>query len=100
MMLKEQGKLTLDDKISKFLPELPAWANTINVKILLQYTSGLPDVKWSSVKNDGDDLKDLMQLKKLDFEPGSNYAYNNNNVFLQRRIIEKITAIKFIQSKC
>lgn len=97
MMLKDQGKLSLDDKVSKYLPQLPAWANTITIKNLLQYTSGIPDVKWKTVKTDADDMADLMQLKKLDFEPGSSYAYNNNNVFLRRRIIEKITGITFNQ---
>ena len=95
MMLQEQGKLNLDDKISKYLPELPAWANKISIKNLLQYTSGLPDVKWRSVKSDADNLADLKKLEKLDFEPGTSYAYNNNNVFLQRRIIEKISGMLF-----
>ena len=95
MMLKEQGKLNLDDKISKYLPELPAWADRITIKNLLQYTSGLPDVKWGSVKSDANNMTDLEKLEKLDFEPGTNYAYNNNNVFLQRRIVEKISGMSF-----
>jgi CubicO group peptidase (beta-lactamase class C family) len=95
MILKEQGKLSLDDKIAKYLPGLPAWANKISIKNLLQYTSGLPDVKWRSVKTDADNMADLQKLDKLDFEPGTSYAYNNNNVFLQRRIIEKISGIPF-----
>jgi tetratricopeptide (TPR) repeat protein len=77
------------------LPELPAWASQIKIINLLQYTSGLPDVKWKSVKNDSDNMTDLQKVEKLDFEPGSSYAYNNNNVFIQRRIIEKITGLSF-----
>lgn len=95
MLLKEQGKLNLDDKVAQYLPELPAWAGKIGIINLLQYTSGLPDVKWKTVKSDADNMQDLMTLQKLDFEPGTNYAYNNNNVFLQRRIIEKITGKTF-----
>lgn len=95
MMLQEQGKLSIDDKVSKFFPNLPAWANTISVKNLLQYTSGLPDINWKTVHSDADHWKDLQSLQKLDFEPGSNYAYNNNNTFLRRRIIEKVTGIPF-----
>jgi CubicO group peptidase (beta-lactamase class C family) len=97
MMLQEQGKLSLDDKVSKYLPQLPAWADNIRVINLLQYTSGLPDVKWKTVKNDADNMADLMKVDSLDFEPGKKYAYNNNNVFLQRRIIEKVTGISFKQ---
>ncbi len=95
MMLKEQGKLALDDKVSKYLDFLPAWTEKISIKNLLQYTSGLPDVNWKTVKSDADILNDLKQLKQLDFEPGTNYAYNNANVFLQRRIIEKISGVSF-----
>jgi len=95
MMLKEEGKLRLEDRVSKYLPELPAWASQIKIINLLQYTSGLPDVKWKSVKNDSDNMTDLQKVEKLDFEPGSSYAYNNNNVFIQRRIIEKITGLSF-----
>jgi len=97
MMLEEQGKLSLDDKVSKYLPQLPAWANKISIINLLQYTSGLPDVKWKTVKDDAGNMADLMKIDSLDFEPGKKYAYNNNNVFLQRRIIEKITGQSFKQ---
>lgn len=95
MMLKEEGKLSLDDHISKYLPQLPAWANKVSIKNLLQYASGVPDVKWKTVKGDADNMADLQKVEQLDFEPGTKYAYNNNNVFLQRRIIEKITGITF-----
>ncbi|WP_367867214.1 serine hydrolase [Pedobacter sp. WC2423] len=95
MILKEQGKLKLEDPVSKYLPELPTWASKIRIINLLQYTSGVPDVKWKLVKSNADNMEDLKKIAKLDFEPGSQYAYNNNNVFLQRRIIEKITGLSF-----
>ncbi|WP_291146115.1 serine hydrolase domain-containing protein [Flavobacterium sp. UBA7680] len=95
MILKEQGKLKLDDPISKFLPELPSWANKIKIINLLQYTSGLPQIKWNEVNQDSDNMAFLQKTSELDFEPGTKYDYNNNNVFLQRRIIEKITNMSF-----
>ncbi|MFC0514897.1 serine hydrolase [Mucilaginibacter angelicae] len=97
MMLQEQGKLNLDDKVSKYLPQLPVWADKIRIINLLQYTSGLPDIKWKTVRDDVGNMADLMKVDSLDFEPGKKYVYNNNNVFLQRRIIEKITGISFRQ---
>ncbi|MFD0794923.1 serine hydrolase [Mucilaginibacter litoreus] len=102
MLLKEEGKLDLDDKVSKYLPQLPNWAEKISIRNLLQYTSGLPDVNWKTVRGDADNMADLMKLTTLDFESGTHYAYNNNNVFLQRRIIEKISGMpfnKFVESK-
>lgn len=95
MMLKEQDKLNLEDTISKFLPELPSWANKIKIIHLLQYTSGLPQIKWNEVNNDSDNMMQLKKTVSLDFEPGTKYDYNNNNVFLQRKIIEKITKMSF-----
>lgn len=95
MILKEQGKLALEDPVSKYLPELPAWASKIHILNLLQYTSGIPDVKWKLVKSNADNMEELRKTTQLDFEPGSQYAYNNNNIFLQRRIIEKITGLSF-----
>jgi CubicO group peptidase (beta-lactamase class C family) len=95
MTLKEQGKLNLDDKVSKYLTNLPAWAKQISIKNLLQYTSGLPDINWKTVKSDADAWADMQKLEKLDFTPGTKYAYNNSNTFLQRRIIEKITGLTF-----
>ncbi|MRX40039.1 serine hydrolase [Flavobacterium sp. LC2016-23] len=95
MMLKEQGKLKLDDPVSRFLPELPSWASKIKIIHLLQYTSGLPQIKWSEVNQDSDNMTELKKTESLDFEPGTKYDYNNNNVFLQRRIIEKITQLPF-----
>lgn len=102
MMLKEQGKLSLDDKISKYLPELPSWAEKISIKNLLQYTSGVPQSIWRNTKGDADNFNNLKAVTKLDFEPGTKYAYNNNDVFLQRRIIERITGMtyeNFVQEK-
>lgn len=95
MMLKEQGKLKLDDPISKFLPELPLWSNKIKIIHLLQYSSGLPQIKWNLVNQDSDNMAELKKTVSLDFEPGTQYDYNNNNVFLQRRIIEKIANMSF-----
>jgi CubicO group peptidase (beta-lactamase class C family) len=95
MMLKEEGKLNLDDKLSKFMPDLPTWADKISIKNLLQYTSGLPDLNWKTIKNDGDILADMKMVEKLHFEPGTNYEYNNSNTFFQRRIIEKASGMSF-----
>jgi D-alanyl-D-alanine carboxypeptidase len=95
MMLQEQGKLSINDKVLKFFPGLPSWADKVSIKNLLQYTSGIPDIKWKTVHSDEDNWKDLQALTTLDFEPGKDYAYNNNNTFLRRRIIEKVSGLPF-----
>lgn len=95
MMLKEQGKLSLEDKVSKYISGLSGWADKVSIKNLLQYSSGLPDIKWAVVKNDADIFEGMKAIDTLMFQPGTNYAYNNSNVFLQRRIIEKVSGMPF-----
>jgi len=95
MQLQEQGKLNLDDKVSKFIPELPKWANEVAIKNLLQYTSGIPNVNWKSIKNDKDLFDGLMRIDTLDFKPGTDYDYNNNNIFLRQFIVERLTEMAF-----
>ena len=95
LQLQEQGKLKLEDKVSKFIPELPKWANEVRIEDLLQYTSGIPNVNWKIIKNDKDLFDGLMGIDTLDFKPGTNYDYNNNNIFLRQFIVGRITGISF-----
>lgn len=95
MMLKEQNQLRLDDSIAKYLPELPIWAEKIKIRHLLQYTSGIPNSKWKEIKGDQDNLNKLKAVTELDFSPGTKYAYNNNDVFLQRQIVARISGMSF-----
>ncbi|SHM36612.1 Beta-lactamase [Flavobacterium xanthum] len=95
MQLKEQGKLKLNDKVSKFIPELPKWANEVAIADLLQYNSGIPNVNWKSIQNDKDLFDGLKLIDTLDFKPGTNYDYNNNNIFLRQFIVERLTGMSF-----
>lgn len=95
LQLKEKDKLELSDKVSKFLPELPQWANEVTIRDLLQYTSGIPDVNWKKIKSNEDIFEDIKSIHTLKFKPGTAYNYNNNNFFLRLSIIERITGIKY-----
>jgi CubicO group peptidase (beta-lactamase class C family) len=95
MQLKEQGKLKVNDKISQFIPELPKWANEVAIEDLLQYKSGIPNVNWKSIQNDKDLFNGLMLIDTLDFKPGTNYDYNNNNIFLRQYTVERLTKMPF-----
>ncbi len=101
MQLKEKGLLSLDDKLSQFVPDLPEWAKSVKIKHLLQYSSGLPLIDWPPLCQ-GDEkvslelvLKHLPKIQELEFEPGSNYVYSNYNPFLLIRIIESVSKLKF-----
>ncbi|WP_347217158.1 serine hydrolase domain-containing protein [Chryseobacterium sp.] len=95
LQLQEQGKLKITDPVSKYIPELPKWANEVSVKDLLQYTSGIPNVNWKKIKSNQDVFDDLKLIEKLDFVPGAQYDYNMNNVFLRQFIVEKITGMTY-----
>ncbi|WP_206022287.1 serine hydrolase domain-containing protein [Pseudoflavitalea sp. G-6-1-2] len=97
MLLVQQGKLKLSDPVTSFLPDMPAWMGKITVLHLLQYRSGLPNVNWDQAKSDADIMKQLKETTAPMFEPGTSYAYYNTNVFLQRRIVEKISGLSFNQ---
>lgn len=95
MILKERKLLSLDDPISKFLPELPEWANKVKVRNLINYTSGIPIFDALSNETDSVIWKNLMSLKQLKAEPGTTYIYNHYNVYLQMRIVEKISGLTY-----
>ena len=98
--LVEQGKLSYDDPLSKFIPDYPsaAAAQKIRIKHLLTHTSGL-----GSYFNDEFDrasrarfrtVDDMMQLAKGDslaFEPGTRWSYSNTGMLVLGKVIEVVT---------
>lgn len=95
MLLKEQGKLKLEDPVSRYLSGLPAWADSIQIRNLINYTSGIPNFSTQSNETDEQLSGFLKGLKALRFKPGTAYLYAHANVYLQRRIIEKISGISY-----
>ncbi|MDO1498891.1 serine hydrolase domain-containing protein [Winogradskyella maritima] len=101
MQLQEKNLINLDDKISKYILELPNWSEEISVQNLLQYSSGLPTIGWDIYfskginVNDNDILEELKSIKNLEFEPGSDYLYSNSNPILLIKIVENITKTTF-----
>ncbi|WP_426475121.1 serine hydrolase [Chryseobacterium balustinum] len=96
MILAERGLLNLDDSISKFNLGLPKWAEKVTIRHLINYASGIPKIESGlNPVSDADAWKILRSSDNLLFEPGTSYKYDNGNVFLQRRIIEKVTGVSF-----
>lgn len=100
--LEEQGKLKLDDKLSKYFPQLP-YADSVTIYNLLTHTSGIynytrnPDfMKSEAVKPiDQQKMFALFKDKQLDFQPGSKYSYSNSGYVLLGYIIEKASGKKY-----
>ncbi len=95
VQLAELGKLSLDDSVAKYLPDIPAWAAEIRLRHLLDYTSGLPEMRWREVKNDADARKDVLALTALQFPPGTDYGYTYNNIMVRQFIIERVSGKRF-----
>ncbi|WP_061085145.1 serine hydrolase [Chryseobacterium indologenes] len=96
--LIEQGKVSLDDNISKYIDHLPAKWQNIQVKNLVSHSSGLPDwIHFSDISKDATDAEVIDRLSKenMEFETGSDYRYNQTNYLLVTMIIEKVTGEKF-----
>jgi D-alanyl-D-alanine carboxypeptidase len=96
MLLVEDGKIELDEKIGKYLGAVPAEWDTITVRHLLAHTSGLvkdPDIAALSTDRvyTSDDVLTLMRQYKPLTEPGQTYLYSNIGYMLMGVIVEKIT---------
>jgi CubicO group peptidase (beta-lactamase class C family) len=95
MLLKEKGKLTLEDPVSMHLSGLPKWADSVTLRHLISYTSGIPTFTAQSDETDAELHQYITGLKQLRFAPGTAYLYAGANVYLQRRIIEKLSGLSY-----
>jgi D-alanyl-D-alanine carboxypeptidase len=94
MLLVEEGKLSLDDPVSKFLEGAPETWKPITVRHLLTHTSGLvreaPGFDPLKIQNDADVIKTAYSLP-LRFAPGEKYEYCNVGYFTLAEIIRKLS---------
>lgn len=98
LMLAEQGKLGLQDEITKYLPDYPTQGRRITVEHLLTHTSGIQSYtdmpEWLPLWRKDLTVKELVDLfkdKPMQFEPGERWAYNNSGYILLGAIIEKVS---------
>ena len=94
MLLARDGRLALDDPLSRYVPELP-WGERVTLRHLLDQESGIVDFRLgvldtSSALAHGDVVDRLKQTDLL-FAPGSQYAYSNSNYYLLGMVIEKVS---------
>lgn len=99
VLLAQEGKLSLDDDIHKYLPEVPDFDKTITIRHLIHHTSGLRD-QWNLLAMAGWQLDDVItkehifnlvrRQKELNFEPGSAYTYCNTGYTLLAEIVARV----------
>ena len=100
LQLAEQGKLNLDDKLSKYIPDYPK-GDSITTHMLLNHTSGIKNYTdlpefWPKaiLPLSTDSMIALFKNKPLDFSPGTNWNYSNSGYFLLGVIVEKVSGKK------
>ena len=103
LQLAEAGKLSLDDEITRFLPEFNTHGEKITVRQLLNHTSGIKSYTgmdaWTPEVHKRDFTPDEMiaffQDEPLDFKPGERFAYNNSGYYLLGYLIEKASGMSY-----
>ena len=100
LLLAEDGKLSLDDEIHKFIPELPAYGAPITLRTMLHHLSGLrsytdlfdlagvPEIDQTT---DEDALALIVRQKTLNFPPGRQYLYSDTNYFLLSLVVRRLS---------
>ena len=117
MILRDRGKLQLEDPLSKFCPEFPAYAGSITIRHLLNHTSGLPDYEelllgkvdydklFQSSKSprasheftSAEALLALSRQPKLNFAPGEKFEYSNSGYLVLAQIIERLSGMRYAE---
>jgi len=103
LQLVERGKLSLDDKIGKILPDYPNAhvASTVKVRHLLSHTGGTGDIFGPEFEAHRLELKTLQDYVKLygerdlEFEPGTKWEYSNYGFLLLGVLIEKVSEMSY-----
>lgn len=105
VLLQQDGKLSIDDPVRKYIPELPDYGTKLTIRHLLNHTAGLRD--WGTVlsltgvgRGDRVISQDLAfdvitHQRALDFTPGAEYSYSNSGYNLAAIIVERVSKQKF-----
>lgn len=103
LLLQQQGKLSINDPVGKYLPDLTR-ANEVTIRMLLSHTSGYQDY-WPedylmppmSEPTTAQHILDTWGKKPLDFDPGTQWQYSNTNFVIAGRIVEMVSGEPLMQ---
>ncbi len=107
ILLNQEGKLSFDDEVRQYIPEVPDFGTPITIRHLVHHTSGLRD-QWNLMDLAGwrysldlitdQDVLDLIAAQKdLNFKPGEKYVYCNTGYTLLAQIVKRISGMSFRQ---
>src|SRR5215472_880493 len=102
LLLAQQGKLSLDDPLRKFLPELPDYGTPLTIRQVLSHISGLREwrlvasfsgiAEGTHVLSNQDLLRIAARQRALNFDPGTAYSYTNTGFNLSAILVERALA--------
>jgi CubicO group peptidase (beta-lactamase class C family) len=97
-LLARQGKLSLDDDIRKYLPEMPQYESPVTIRHLIHHTSGIRDylelmglagMPHENIYTDQELINLIARQKRLNFKPGDKHLYSNSGYFLLSQIVKR-----------
>lgn len=100
VLLAQQHKLSLDDDVRKYLPEIPDYGSTITIRHMLHHTSGLRNyddlfdlegIPEADLTTDRDAMDLIVRQKGVNFKPGEEFLYSDTNYFLMSQIVKRVT---------
>jgi CubicO group peptidase (beta-lactamase class C family) len=106
-LLALEGRLSVEDDVRRYIPELPDYGTPIRIRHLMNHTSGLRD--WGSVAgiagwgrsvrtHTHDHVIDILSRQRaLNFTPGAQYSYSNSGYNLQAVIVERVSGMPFAE---
>ena len=105
MMLEEEGKLNTGDLFTKYIPEYPIGDRKVTIAQLLNHTSGIksytgmPGFMQNNTREfyEVDSLIDVFDEEPFDFEPGTQWSYNNSGYILLGAIIERVSGMTYAE---
>lgn len=107
LLLEQQGKLSLNDDVHKYIPELPDYGQVITLRHMMQHTSGLKD--WGSIMDlagwprgnraySNDYALYVISLQQsLNNQPGDEYIYSNSNYNLLAIIVQRVSGLSLAE---
>jgi CubicO group peptidase (beta-lactamase class C family) len=102
LLLEARGRLSLDDPVQKWFPELPQYEWPVTIRHLMNHTSGMRDwgsvigltgwPRWTASYNHDDALAIIARQRHLNYQPGSAFGYTNTGYNLMAMLVERISS--------
>ncbi|MCB1024988.1 MAG: serine hydrolase, partial [Acidobacteria bacterium] len=104
LLLADEGKLSIDNDVRKYIPELADFGNTITLRHLLNHTSGLREQgvlfemagwRYDDITTNEQNLKLVSRQKELNFKPGTKFEYSNTGYSLLAEVVKRVSGKSF-----